>query len=218
MLLTADGADDFAQDSGLAMEGPEYFIADWRWNLHIERMPEKLAAQAQKQQRQRQSRLQAQQAPGLTATKTAGGPTPTFSQELRFGTVGCVALDRSGNLCAGTSTGGLNNKQYRRVGDSPVIGAGTYASNGTCAVSCTGAGENFIKEAVAHSVAAMMKWGGMSLAEACDEVIYGEPATVSIIQALGHRRRRHHHSLCYRFSSPPPANKGAVPVANCLSR
>lgn len=82
---------------------------------------------------------------------------------------------------AGTSTGGLNNKEYRRVGDSPIIGAGTYASNDTCAVSCTGAGENFIKEAVAHSVSGMMKWGGASLVEACDAVIYGEPATVCIL-------------------------------------
>ena len=83
---------------------------------------------------------------------------------------------RQAFLKSGNSSGGLNNKQFRRVGDSPLIGAGTYAGS-QCAVSCTGAGENFIKEVAAHSVSAMMKWGGATLAEACDEVIYGTPAT-----------------------------------------
>ena len=102
VLLTADGADDFAEDAGLVMEGPDYFIAEWRWDLHMEHMPAELAAQKQRQQQQRQSRLQARQPVAVVATESAGvtrAPRP----ELRFGTVGCVALDRSGNLCAGTS-------------------------------------------------------------------------------------------------------------------
>jgi beta-aspartyl-peptidase (threonine type) len=112
VLLTADGADDFAEEAGLAMEGPDYFIADWRWDLHVKHMPAKLAAQKQQQQQQRQSRMQAQQTPVLTAANSASDAGSAPRPELRFGTVGCVALDRSGNLCAGTSTGGLNNKQY----------------------------------------------------------------------------------------------------------
>src|SRR5690606_12338762 len=79
------------------------------------------------------------------------------------GTVGCVALDKHGNLAAGTSTGGLTNKKFGRVGDSPIIGAGTYADNKTCAVSCTGTGEYFIRNAVAFHVSALMAYKGLSL-------------------------------------------------------
>jgi L-asparaginase / beta-aspartyl-peptidase len=82
------------------------------------------------------------------------------------GTVGCVALDRQGNLAAGTSTGGLEGKRPGRVGDSPLIGAGTYADNATCAVSCTGVGEEFIRRAVAYDIAARMKYGAVTLEEA----------------------------------------------------
>jgi beta-aspartyl-peptidase (threonine type) len=88
------------------------------------------------------------------------------------GTVGCVALDRHGNLAAGTSTGGLTNKRFGRVGDSPIIGAGTYADNATCAVSCTGTGEHFIRNVVAFRVAALMEFRGQSLDEAVREVIF----------------------------------------------
>ena len=173
-----DGADKFARDAGLVMEGPDYFIADWRWDLHIDHMPD--AALAAEQQAIRQKRMaQAVAEPAaVSSAKTAGTSAGPPLPELKFGTVGCVALDRAGNLCAGTSTGGLNNKEFRRVGDSPMIGAGTYASNDSCAVSCTGAGENFIKECAAHSVAGRMRWGGASLAEAAEAVIYGEHATV----------------------------------------
>lgn len=87
------------------------------------------------------------------------------------GTVGAVALDKAGNLAAGTSTGGMMNKRYGRIGDSPVIGAGTYADNQTCAVSCTGHGEFFIRYAVAYDVSAMMAYGGKSVVEASDEII-----------------------------------------------
>ncbi|NPA42774.1 MAG: isoaspartyl peptidase/L-asparaginase [Chlorobi bacterium] len=84
----------------------------------------------------------------------------------KYGTVGCVALDKDGNLAAGTSTGGLSGKKYGRVGDSPVIGAGTYADNRTCAVSATGTGEYFIRTAAAHRVSALMAYAGKSLDEA----------------------------------------------------
>jgi len=87
------------------------------------------------------------------------------------GTVGCCALDKSGNLAAGTSTGGMANKKYNRVGDAPIIGAGTYANNSTCAVSATGHGEFFIRWTVAHDISALMEYKGLSLKEASDLVV-----------------------------------------------
>ncbi len=87
------------------------------------------------------------------------------------GTVGCVALDVYGNLCAGTSTGGMTNKRFGRIGDSPVIGAGNYANNNTCAVSCTGHGEYYIRLAFAKDVSALMEYKGLNIKEACREEI-----------------------------------------------
>ncbi len=94
-------------------------------------------------------------------------------QAKPFGTVGAVALDRAGNLAAGTSTGGMTNKRFGRVGDSPIIGAGTYANNKACGVSATGHGEYFIRTAVAHDIFARMAYGNKSLKQAADEVIMG---------------------------------------------
>lgn len=91
--------------------------------------------------------------------------------ESKHGTVGCVALDRNGNLAAGTSTGGMLMKKYDRIGDSPIIGAGTYADNESCAVSATGHGEYFIRNVVAYDISALMKYKGMPLREAADFVI-----------------------------------------------
>jgi beta-aspartyl-peptidase (threonine type) len=93
---------------------------------------------------------------------------------LKHGTVGCVALDKHGNLAAGTSTGGMTGKLPGRVGDTPLIGDGTYANNKTCAVSCTGWGEKFIKHTVAFNVSALMEYKGFSLKQAADEVIYNQ--------------------------------------------
>jgi len=91
--------------------------------------------------------------------------------ERKFGTVGAVALDSHGNLAAATSTGGMTNKRFGRIGDSPIIGAGTYANNATCAVSCTGHGELFIRTVVAHEVSSLMKYKGLALADAANEVV-----------------------------------------------
>ncbi|MCX6262678.1 MAG: isoaspartyl peptidase/L-asparaginase [Bacteroidia bacterium] len=90
------------------------------------------------------------------------------------GTVGCCALDKNGNLAAGTSTGGMSNKRYNRVGDSPIIGAGTYANNNTCAVSATGHGEFFIRLTVAHDISALMEYKGLTLKEASELVVNGK--------------------------------------------
>jgi beta-aspartyl-peptidase (threonine type) len=92
----------------------------------------------------------------------------------KHGTVGCVALDRKGNLCAGTSTGGMTNKKYGRIGDSPIIGAGTYANNATCGVSATGHGEYFIRWTVAHDISALMEYQGMDVVSAAREVVEGK--------------------------------------------
>jgi beta-aspartyl-peptidase (threonine type) len=97
--------------------------------------------------------------------------TGSASDKDKHGTVGAVALDQAGNLSAGTSTGGTTNKEFGRIGDSPIIGAGTYANNRTCAVSCTGDGEYFIREAVAHDVSAMMEYKGMSVQQAAQAAI-----------------------------------------------
>lgn len=93
------------------------------------------------------------------------------SEGKKFGTVGAVALDEKGNLAAGTSTGGMTNKMYNRIGDTPVIGAGTYANNSTCAVSCTGHGEFFIRSVVAYDISCLMEYRGLSLKDACELVV-----------------------------------------------
>ncbi|MGE0079343.1 MAG: isoaspartyl peptidase/L-asparaginase family protein [Bacteroidales bacterium] len=98
----------------------------------------------------------------------------TVLSKEKMGTVGCVALDMHGNLAAGTSTGGMTNKRYNRVGDSPIIGAGTYANNATCAVSATGHGEYFIRYTVAHDISALMEYKGLSLSDAANLVVKGK--------------------------------------------
>ena len=90
----------------------------------------------------------------------------------KFGTVGCVAIDINGNLAAGTSTGGMTNKKWGRIGDSPIIGAGTYANNKTCAISCTGSGEYFMRSVVAYDISALMEYKDLSLKEAVYKVIH----------------------------------------------
>lgn len=90
----------------------------------------------------------------------------------KFGTVGCVAMDINGNLAAGTSTGGMTNKKWGRIGDSPIIGAGTYANNKTCAISCTGSGEYFMRSVVAYDISALMEYKDLSLKEAVYKVIH----------------------------------------------
>lgn len=120
--------------------------------------------------------------------------------EKKFGTVGAVALDAKGNLAAATSTGGMTNKKFGRVGDSPIIGAGTYANNDTCAVSCTGHGELFIRSVVAYDISCLMAYKGYNLEQACQEVVHeklikigGEGGLVAIDK---------HGNICMPFNSP----------------
>jgi beta-aspartyl-peptidase (threonine type) len=121
------------------------------------------------------------------------------SDDKKFGTVGAVACDIHGNLAAATSTGGMTNKRYGRVGDSPVIGAGTYANNLTCAISCTGDGEYFLRAVVAYDVSCLMEYKGLSLKAACELVIHdkvkkigGEGGLIAV-DAIG--------NICLPFNS-----------------
>ncbi len=149
VLLTGKGANDFAIESGLESVNPTYFRTEERYQS---------LQRALEGEKVEQEKIQ-----GMRVIEEI---------DRKFGTVGCVALDRSGNLAAGTSTGGMTNKRYNRLGDSPIIGAGTYANNATCGVSGTGWGEYFIRYAVAYDVHARMAYGGASLAEAADAVIH----------------------------------------------
>ncbi len=115
----------------------------------------------------------------------------TEKGERKFGTVGAVAIDMYGNIAAATSTGGMTNKRFGRIGDSPIIGAGTYANNKTCAISCTGHGEFFIRAVVAHDISCLMEYKGYSLKQACDYVVkdklvkFGGEGGLIAIDAMG---------------------------------
>ena len=148
VMLSGRGADEFASEMGLVLVNNDYFNTDFR----LEQLK---AAQARE-------RLD------------AGSMLDPLKFESKFGTVGAVALDREGNLAAGTSTGGTTNKRFGRIGDSPIIGAGTYADNQSCAVSSTGHGEFFIRYAVAHEICARRRHAGESLDEAATGVIMQE--------------------------------------------
>jgi len=141
VMLVGGGAEEFARKQGLETVDPEYFYTERRWK----------------------SLQQAKEA----ENEQTGMRNPDY----KFGTVGCIALDSEGNIVAGTSTGGMTNKRYNRIGDSPIIGAGTYAKNETCGVSSTGHGEYFIRYAVAYDVSALMEYKGLSVQEAADQVI-----------------------------------------------
>lgn len=149
VLLTGKGATDFATEQGLEIVDPAYFRTEDRWNS----LQRALEGEKVEQEKIQGHRIMAE-------------------IDHKYGTVGCVALDKSGNIAAGTSTGGMTNKRYNRLGDSPIIGAGTYADNATCGVSCTGWGEYFIRYAVAYDVHARMAYGGASLEEAANAVIH----------------------------------------------
>jgi L-asparaginase / beta-aspartyl-peptidase len=149
VLLVADGAEDFALEQGMALVPRSYFRTEAREH-------------------------ELEEARRAEHARTAGTPTTGVlapSGDDSMGTVGAVALDRNGNLAAATSTGGLTNKHHGRVGDSPLIGAGTYASNESCAVSGTGQGEYYIRQVVAYDVCALAHYRHLTLAEAVHEVV-----------------------------------------------
>jgi beta-aspartyl-peptidase (threonine type) len=148
VFLMGAGAEEFARLHNLPTEPDDYFFTEFRFQQLKE------ARQANRTQ------------------------LDHSSSNTGKGTVGAVALDQAGNLAAATSTGGLTNKQFGRLGDTPVIGAGTYANNQTCAVSCTGYGEFFIRAVVAYDVSCLMAYKGLSLKEACDYVVQDKLKTM----------------------------------------
>jgi beta-aspartyl-peptidase (threonine type) len=155
VMLIGPGADAFAASVHLEQVPPSFFFTERSWQALIREL--------QKQ--------------GLPIpARPEGAPAPPDAH--KYGTVGVVALDRAGNIAAGTSTGGLTGKRWNRVGDSPIIGAGTYASNQSCAVSGTGVGEFFIRYTVARTICALVEYKGMSLQAAADEVVQKQLAAV----------------------------------------
>lgn len=144
VLLTGKGADQFAIEQGIDTVSGDYFFTQRRYDGLQEELKKE--------------------------NKTTGSLDEW--PDNKFGTVGCVALDKDGNIVAGTSTGGMTNKRWNRIGDSPIIGAGTYANNKTCGVSCTGHGEFFIRYAVAYDMSALMEYKNISVQEAGDEIIH----------------------------------------------
>ena len=143
VFLSGKGAEEFSKEVGLEIVEPSYFYTERRWNS-LQRLLEK---------------------------DGKSGAILSEDENYKYGTVGCAALDKAGNLVAGTSTGGMTNKRYNRIGDAPIIGAGTYANNQTCAVSSTGHGEYFIRYAVAHDISARMEYLNEDLQTAADAVV-----------------------------------------------
>ena len=142
VLISGNGAFEFAHKQKVELEDDQYFFDEFRYQQWKE------------------------------TVGTDVYQLDHSDKEKKFGTVGAVALDQHGNLAAATSTGGMTNKKWQRIGDSPLIGAGTYANNESCAVSCTGHGESFIRAVAAHDVHALMAYKGLSLAEAVRVVVH----------------------------------------------
>lgn len=143
VFLAGDGAIEFAKSHDYTLENPNYFFDQLRYD--------------QWQEIKNTDSFQLDH---------------SVNKDSKFGTVGAVAMDQDGNLAAATSTGGMTNKKWGRIGDSPMIGAGNYANNETCAVSCTGSGEFFIRGVVAYEVSALMEFKNLSLEDAANEVIH----------------------------------------------
>jgi beta-aspartyl-peptidase (threonine type) len=161
VFLVGEGADAFSVQAGLEQADPSFFFTERRWQSLIKQLKKE----------------------GLPIPPRPAGAPPEPTEPIteiepedahKFGTVGVVALDRHGNIAAGTSTGGTQAKRWGRVGDSPVIGAGTYASNRSCAVSGTGTGEYFIRLTVAREVCSLVEYKNMPLQQAADAVIHKE--------------------------------------------
>jgi beta-aspartyl-peptidase (threonine type) len=148
VFLSGKGANDFAIKQGIKLEPDEFFFSQFRYDQW----------------------KAMRDSDNYSLDHTHQG-LEELMKDKKFGTVGAAACDKVGNIAAGTSTGGMTNKKYGRIGDSPIIGAGTYANNTTCAISCTGHGEPFIKAVAAYDVAAHMEYKGLSLHDAMSEVV-----------------------------------------------
>jgi beta-aspartyl-peptidase (threonine type) len=155
VMMTGKGAEKFAKEQGMQLAEPSYFWTETRFK------------QLQKAKEEEKVKLDHSGDQGNLQYLQED----IFTEGKKFGTVGAVALDQFGNLAAATSTGGMTNKRFGRVGDAPIIGAGTYANNQTCAVSATGHGEYFIRSVVAYDISALMEYKGLSVQQAAEEVV-----------------------------------------------
>lgn len=148
VFLSGKGASDFAIKQGIKLEPDEYFFSQFRYDQWKSIRDSDNYSLDHTHQRMEE-----------------------LMRDKKFGTVGAVACDAQGNIAAATSTGGMTNKKYGRIGDSPVIGCGTYANNATCAISCTGHGEMFIRSVAAYDVSCLMEYQGLTLEQAMDKVV-----------------------------------------------
>ena len=179
-IMTGAGAEAFAREQGLEIVDPSWFRTEERWR----QLQKAIAGERIERDHDAQ-------------------PARAYREDDKRGTVGAVALDRHGNLAAGTSTGGLTNKRYGRIGDSPVIGAGTWADNRAVAVSATGTGEMFIRTAAAHSVADLVRLAGKTPADAADATLaevaaIGGDGGLIVLDANGNYAMRFNTSGMYR--------------------
>jgi len=154
VMMTGEGAEQFAKEQKIELVDEKYFFTQPRWDALQKIIKE-----------------EEEKAKAAKAGKKISGINLREEPYNKFGTVGAVALDRAGNLAAGTSTGGMTYKKYGRVGDAPIIGAGTFADNKTCAVSATGWGEYFIRLGVARDISALMEYTALPIQQAADKVI-----------------------------------------------
>jgi len=148
VFLSGKGSNDFAIKQGVRLEPDEYFFSQFRYD-----------------------QWKAIRDSDNYSLDHTHEKVDELMKDKKFGTVGAVACDRKGNIAAATSTGGMTNKKYGRIGDSPLIGCGTYANNNTCAVSCTGHGEVFIRAVAAYDVSCLIEYKNLTLQQACDEVV-----------------------------------------------
>ncbi len=149
VMMAGKGAEQFAAKNGCEIVQPSYFFTEERWK----------------------GLQKAKQADSVKTPKGKSLLKDPLNRDNKYGTVGAVALDMHGNLAAATSTGGMTNKKFGRIGDAPIIGAGTYADNKSCAISCTGWGEYFIRLVMAKSIADKMEYANISLQEAANELV-----------------------------------------------
>lgn len=178
VMMVGKGAEQFAASQGLQLVDPSYFYTEDRFRgLQNARKRDSLKTeldhsapkQEKKQAQLKNSNQELNQSNASYSTYT--GLKQPSNRDEKYGTVGAVALDRNGNLAAATSTGGMTNKKFGRVGDAPIIGAGTYSNNATCAISATGWGEYFIRLVMAKSISDMMEFGKMNLKDAANEMV-----------------------------------------------
>jgi len=149
VFLSGEGANDFAITQGIRLEPEEYFFSQFRYD-----------------------QWKAMRDSDNYALDHSNQHVEELMKDKKFGTVGAAACDQKGNIAAATSTGGMTNKKYGRIGDTPMIGSGTYANNKTCAISCTGHGEMFIRAVAAYDVSALMEYKNFSLQQAMGEVVH----------------------------------------------